>query len=480
MARVLIFIMIAFFASSENGEAHPMGNFSINHYSGIEIEPGKIRVHYILDLAEIPAFQEIQEIDTDRDGLVSSAESEAYLSKKIPILTGGLVLKVGENLLSLLPLSHELTFPPGAGGLPTLRLSILYQAESPFLKMARDETQPVEVFFRDNNYPNRLGWKEIAASGSAGIGLIGSPLPTVGGELRSYPEGAIKSPPEVLEARFGFKLGPVEDKPSGPKGLSTGGQGILRNDRFTALMTDGAPKGPMILLSLLIAFGLGTFHALSPGHGKTIVAAYLVGSRGTGWSAVLLGGVVTLSHTVGVFILGLATLYLSKFIVPERLYPWLGLLSGIAILIIGLSLFLKRWRSMRTGSGHDHDHSHSHPHHRDADHHSHSDGHLHEKKSFSGLLGLGVTGGIIPCPSALVVLLSAIAFHQVGLGLLLIVAFSAGLASTLVGIGLLMVYLGGMMNRLERFSGLSRILPIMSAGVVAILGGVIAWSAWVQ
>ena len=231
----------------------------------------------------------------------------------------------------------------------------------------------------------------------------------------------------------------------------------------------------MVLFSLLIAFGLGILHALTPGHGKTVVAAYLVGSRGTAGHAVLLGLIVTVSHTIGVFLLGAAILYLSKFFVPDRIYPWLGLLSGLTILIIGFSLFRQRWQSLKHAERPDRQHpthhdDHAHPH----DHSCHN----HSERSFPGLLGLGVTGGIIPCPSALVVLLSAIALHQVGFGLLLIIAFSSGLAAALVGIGLVMVYLGGMMNRLENYKSLNRILPVVSSGAVAMLGGVIAFGSW--
>lgn len=474
----LFFLLIFFSLLIPDGEAraHPMGNFSINHYSGIEVTPKEIRVRYILDLAEIPAFQEIQEIDADRNGALSPSERERYLSNKIRALAARLVLKVGGAEKTLIPVSHQLDFPPGAGGLPTMRLSILFKADDPFPEEASGQADAAALFYRDDNYPGRAGWKEMAAAGD-GVVLIGSPLPAAGGELRAYPESS-QSPPQIVEVRFlVMPEGTAHSAPPGPDRSGAGGKSFFRNDRFTALMA-GTPSSTWVGgLSLLIAFGLGTLHALSPGHGKTVVAAYLVGSRGTAWHALFLGIVVTFTHTIGVFFLGMATLYLSSYFLPERLYPWLGLFSGLTILTIGLSLFMQRWQLLR---GHplsgDEPHTHPHP-------HPHPHSHLPPppaKGSFSHLLGLGITGGIIPCPSALVVLLSAIAFHQIVFGLLLIVAFSAGLAAMLVGIGILMVYLGSVLSGLEHFRSVSRLLPTLSAAGVAMLGGIIAFSAWIQ
>ncbi|MBI3990113.1 MAG: high frequency lysogenization protein HflD [candidate division NC10 bacterium] len=256
----------------------------------------------------------------------------------------------------------------------------------------------------------------------------------------------------------------------------------------------------VILLSLLLAFSLGAFHALEPGHGKTVVAAYLVGSRGTAGHALLLGLIVTATHTAGVYLLGLVTLSLSKYVFPERLYPWLGFLSGIAIVGMGLMIFSRHYRRLSSGRAepltahhHPHDHAHPHPHghshpeqgqgplyhhHDDADH-RHGHPYPHEDRgpgtvAYQELLTLGITGGIVPCPAALVVLLSAISLGRIGFGLLLIVAFSAGLALVLMGIGLLMVYARRFM---ARFSGEGRLLhrlPLVSSLAIALLGVVIA------
>jgi ABC-type nickel/cobalt efflux system permease component RcnA len=258
-----------------------------------------------------------------------------------------------------------------------------------------------------------------------------------------------------------------------------------------------------VFFAALVAATLGAFHALEPGHGKTVVAAYLVGSRGTARHAMLLGLIVTASHTAGVYLLGAVTLYASRYVMPERLYPWLGALSGLTIAGLGFRLFLKRYAGEHHGHAHGlaHEHSHSHdsvthehPHHPGAHDHSHPSqaarGHRHHGHSHhhhvpaSGtvslreLLALGVTGGIVPCPAALVVLLSAVALRRVGFGLFLIVAFSVGLAAVLIAIGLLMVYAHRLMARVEDYGPLlTRWLPLTSSATITLLGVAIAAQA---
>jgi ABC-type nickel/cobalt efflux system permease component RcnA len=234
----------------------------------------------------------------------------------------------------------------------------------------------------------------------------------------------------------------------------------------------------------------GAGHALTPGHGKTVVGAYLVGSRGTAAHAASLGLTVTATHTAGVFALGLLTLFASRVLLAERLYPWLGAGSGLLVALVGLHLCVRRLRTAHLGaaaSAHDHTHHHGLPldhghHHADeqvrghADHHDHA-GHSHLPPGADGtavtwrsLLALGVSGGLLPCPSALVVLLSAIALGRVGLGVLLVVAFSAGLAGALTGVGLLLVYAGRQLPSLPAGGRLTRLLPIASALLIALLG----------
>jgi ABC-type nickel/cobalt efflux system permease component RcnA len=261
-------------------------------------------------------------------------------------------------------------------------------------------------------------------------------------------------------------------------------------DAFTALIADGTLGPGMLLFALAVAASLGAFHALEPGHGKTVVAAYLVGSRGTAGHALFLGLVVTASHTVGVYLLGAVTLYASRHVVPERLYPWLGALSGILIVCLGVSLLYRRLagpgaargidHDHRDGHGHDHDHAHDHG-------HGHNHGHPHHHHvpdgpvSLRALVALGVSGGIVPCPAALVVLLSAVAMGRIGLGLLLIVAFSVGLAAVLIAIGLLVVSARRLASRFGRAGAegplVRRWLPLTSAAVITLSGVVITVQA---
>ena len=248
-------------------------------------------------------------------------------------------------------------------------------------------------------------------------------------------------------------------------------------DYLSRLLHQGEIGWGMLLAGLVVAFGLGAIHALSPGHGKTIVAAYLVGTRGTPKHAIFLGAMVTFTHTVSVFLLGLGTLFLSRFVLPEKIYPILGAISGIAIVWIGAALFWRRWRSLRHARAHHHhhhhDHPHPHPHHHDHDHdHEHSHSHVPEEVSLSGLIALGASGGLVPCPSALVLLLSSVALGRVGVGLTLLVAFSAGLAVVLSGIGLAVLYAKHLLpdtNAASKHAAF-RYLPVASAAVITVVG----------
>jgi ABC-type nickel/cobalt efflux system permease component RcnA len=258
----------------------------------------------------------------------------------------------------------------------------------------------------------------------------------------------------------------------------------MSRDSFTELLATRQLGLGIILIALAVAVGLGAFHALEPGHGKTLVAAYLVGSRGTAKHAFLLGLIVTAAHTAGVYLLGAVTLYASRYIVPEQLYPWLGVVSGVMIAALGLVLLVRRYLG-RDDVRHAHDHyaGHAHGaegHHHYAHRHDHEHYHHHQGRQVSlrELLTLGISGGIVPCPAALVVLLSAVSLQRIGFGLLLIVAFSLGLAAVLIAVGLLMVYARQFMSR---FHGEGRIvtrwLPLTSSAFIVLVGIGMTWQA---
>jgi ABC-type nickel/cobalt efflux system permease component RcnA len=516
-----------------------MGNFSISHYAAIEIEPSVVRLRYVVDLAEIPTFQALQEFPLPLEP--EHPAVEAYRARTAETLRDALALEVDGLRLTLQLESSDLAFPPGAGGLPTLRIGAVYRATPP-----PAEPAAVRVLtYRDANYSGRAGWKEIVARGALGVRLIESTVPErdQSRELTDYPTDPAESPPQLLDAQVVFASTPVPTTVAGvgpasparldrraapdragraelaapakavvptdpaepdrvarpaPHSLDRSESVRTPRDPFSALIAGQALGPGMLLFTLVVAASLGALHALEPGHGKTVVAAYLVGSRGTARHALLLGLVVTASHTVAVYLLGAVTLYASRHVVPERLYPWLGAASGILIAVLGASLL---WRRL-TGpaSGHDHTHAHGHGDQSvtEADHaeaharghthgHDHGHGHHHHHHvpdgpvSLRALVALGVSGGIVPCPAALVVLLSAVALGRIGLGFLLIVAFSVGLAAVLIAIGLVVVHARRLAARFDR-GGVDgplvrRWLPLTSAAVITVSGVVITVQA---
>jgi len=241
----------------------------------------------------------------------------------------------------------------------------------------------------------------------------------------------------------------------------------------------------VVALSMLAAFFWGAAHALTPGHGKAVVAAYLVGARGTARHAGILGLTVTLTHTAGVFVLGAVTLYLSRYILPEVLYPWLSVTSGLLVVLIGLVLLYRHLAKMPNDRKAGHTHvEHTHPH--DGEHsHAHSHGgHTHShlpadgsNVTWRGLMALGVSGGLVPCPAALVLLLGAISLDRLGFGMVLVLAFSAGLAVVLTGIGLLMIYSRKLFERFSFEARVPRLLPVVSASIITLAGVGIALGA---
>lgn len=269
--------------------------------------------------------------------------------------------------------------------------------------------------------------------------------------------------------------------------------GMPDEESLTGLLKAEKLTWPVVLAAFVGAAGWGAAHALTPGHGKAIVGAYLVGAHSTPWHAVFLGLTVTATHTLGIFALGLVTLFASEYLVAEDLYPWMGAVSGLLVAAIGLSLLIRRWKTWRTdeaGSGHHHDHhdhDHNH-HHRDHDHdHDHDHGHSHLPPGTDGaavtwrsLLGLGISGGLLPCPSALVLLLTAVSLNRTGLGLALVVAFSLGLAAVLTAVGLLFVKGGRLIERIPKAKAITRLVPVLSSGAIAIIGALITWQSLAQ
>ncbi|MDQ6712783.1 MAG: hypothetical protein M3Z28_06285 [Candidatus Dormibacteraeota bacterium] len=425
--------------------AHPLGNFTVNHYSRIHLAGNQVAVLYVLDLAEIPAFQERQRIDDDA----------GYLDRQIADLARGLSLQADGKPVALAVADHSVQFLPGQGGLQVMRLEIN-------LTSASFSGGGHQASYRDGNYAGRLGWKEIVVQAS-GEQLQGASVPSESAsqELRQYPQDRLTSPLNVTQASFRFIAGPTDaTRPVTALGTAAKSARFVQ-DRFAALIAPKDMSLPLLGFSLMLAIVLGGLHALTPGHGKAVMAGYLVGTQGGKRHALILGLTITITHTVGVFALGLVTLYAASFVTPERLYPWLTLFSGVMILVIGATLILTRTRAAVHGHGHGHGHQH---------------GPAKAGLSRRNIVILGITGGLIPCPTALVVLLSALSLHRVAFGMLLILAYSVGLAIVLSGIGIAMASGTAMVSRLRpAFSlhGIGRVaalIPVASAAVVAVAG----------
>jgi ABC-type nickel/cobalt efflux system permease component RcnA len=531
--RITLLLLICVLVFPSIVTAHPMGNFSVSHYSGLRIKRDAVELRYIIDMAEIPTFQEIQE--TGIVPKVGDASLEGYLSRKADLLGQGLILEVNGRRLQLHGGSKEIIFPAGAGGLPTMKFGIVYEA-----KLAADSSGGQYLLnYRDDNFASRAGWKEVIVVAEQGVKIINSSVPEVdrSSQLSNYPTDLLNSPPQVLEAhvtvvspavahrmtlisaitlavgnadvppvaqtetRQVHRQLAVQEYPGNADGHSLpagvrkpesttspdlnqananatvqlqGNRQMTPRNSFTELMATKQLGLGIILVALAVAAGLGAFHALEPGHGKTLVAAYLVGARGTMKHAFLLGLIVTAAHTAGVYLLGGITLYASQYIVPDRLYPWLGVVSGVMITVLGLALLLRRyqWRDKLNSEHHHHGHHHNHSH--PLDHHHHHDHHHHDHNrqvSLRELLTLGISGGIVPCPAALVVLLSAVSMQRIGFGLLLIVAFSVGLAAVLISIGMLMVYARQFMSRFRGNGQLvNHWLPLTSSAFILLFG----------
>jgi nickel/cobalt transporter (NicO) family protein len=463
--------------------AHPLGNFTVNQYTRLDVARSDVSVRYVLDMAEIPTFQRRQIVDANHDGRVSRAETALEAKRLVAIVAPHLRLLADGRPVRLVLETARAAFPHGQGGLSTTRVDARFRAAGIRL------TGAPQTFTLSNGYAtDRVGWRELLVARGDGVSVRSTDA-SVGDRtqaLTHYPTDLLHSPPDIRSETTVVALGtgglavqaiPARD-PSAPEQATSSAKS---DGGFVSLIES---DGQLTVLGALAALGLalvfGMFHALTPGHGKTMVAAYLAGTRGQARHALILGGTVTITHTAGVFALGIVTLSLSQFIVPDQLYPWLNLASGV--MVVGIGAFairdrLKRRLAVRArrtagiaahGHGHAHDHAHD---------HGHDHGHSHaapDELSMRSLIGLGISGGLLPCPSALVVLLSAIALHRLVFGLALIVAFSFGLASVISGIGLAVLYARRLFTRLPSDHGrIVQLLPVASAVIITTLGVVL-------
>ena len=475
--------------------AHPMGNFSVNRYSRLEVADDQVGLLYIIDMAEIPTHAERALMDSDGDGAISPQEQQRYLDQIAATLSAKLQLTLDGQAATLQPVSRELAFLVGQADLPTLRIELRYT-----VTLAAGQ-QLYSLDYADNNYAERLGWREVIVAPQAGVEVVEANVPQqdISNELRTYPVDLLQNPPTIQSAAIRWQIAPtaqaaanssVANVPAGVADVAS--RAGWSGDRFAQLVS--IPQlGPWaVLLALLASFGWGAVHSLAPGHGKTIVAAYLVGTRGTIGHAFFLGATTTITHTIGVFALGLATFAASQWILPERIYPWLSTISGILLVTIGLSIGWSRLRALWQGKsvlGHDHNqendeggalHSHGW-----GQPHSHLSPNINERSDSNpvtrrSLLAVGISGGLLPCPSALVVLLGAIALGRVGFGLLLITVFSLGLASVLTAIGIVLIYASKLFGRIPEGGRYTGYLAVASAAVITLVGVGITITALIE
>lgn len=511
--------------------AHPLGNFTINHYDGLVLHPDRIADTAVVDSAELPTLQERDSIDVDGNGTVTPHERSAFAANRCRLVAQQVHIEVNGIPLRWDVTRTSYTYRPGAAGLQISRLEC-------DLTTKVDLSNPAVVRLSDGYLSDRIGWREITASGK-GIALDHPSVAaqSISDELRSYPNDLLSSPLDQREVKLSVAPGQstgVAQLPTVPDvGFASRilGSGTNTLDRLVGSKL----TLPVGLLALLLSLVLGAAHAVLPGHGKTIMAAYMVGTRGTPRDALLIGVTVTLAHTTGVLVLGLLFSAGTSF-AGESLLAILGVVSGLLVAVIGVGLLRAALRGRgydalspqhshgddhghsHGGDGHSHGHGHGHDGHshdrgRDHSHDPHSDSHPHAYRDASGasvgvtvlrparedvdvsapghshgqphhdrgykrltLVGMGLAGGLVPSPSALVVLLGSIALGRTPFGIALVLGYGVGMAATLMAVGYFIARLPSRFGRLRALSHrpsmarLVQIGPVLTAGLVFVVG----------
>ena len=442
--------------------AHPLGNFSVNQSSAIVVATDNVRIDYVLDLAEIPTVE----------NRYTDADAECG---RVP---RAVVLRLDDNVIRLVVSSAKLAFPTGQAGLDTTRLECTLTAP-----VAVSGT--VHLEYANDRFTDRVGWREITVVGDGTTLTSVLPRTSITDQLRHYPKAMLGHPLDqraaTVDARQGGPRITSDSHTSSTRPQSRGVDGLTA--AFTRLVGRQDLGVGIGALAILIALVLGAIHAFAPGHGKTVMAAYLVGRHGSLKQASLVAVTVTATHTTGVLLLGVLVSS-SALIAPERLYPWLGAISGAMLVAVGGAMLrsARKRRAADRAHAHAHDHGHDHEHHRE---HEHDDGHSHggrwhthappARMDRTGLLAMGFVGGLLPSPSALVVLLGAIALGRAWFGVVLVVAYGAGMALTLTTVGLLLVRGREAISRkLPRLLALEAAMPALTGTVVLVVGTLLA------
>lgn len=430
--------------------AHPLGNFTINTSAALMVGADHVVVEYVVDMAEIPAFQERTRVDLDGDGALTEAEFVSYRDAACEEHRAGLRLQVDGSPAPLSVRSSDLSMPAGQAGLPTLRLTCVLATE-----IAPSATH--DLAFEDANHPDRLGWHEVTAVGDQAT-IVRSDVPSESrsDRLRSYPTDV--APSNVRSAVIVFRSG------GAPLGATSGAETpkLPSGGLLAGLASRPDLSAGLVAVMVAVAIGVGAVHALGPGHGKSLIGAYLIGGGGTLRQAIAVGTAVSVMHTASVLGLGLVVLSAERLFAPERVYPWLGFAAGLVALGLGAALLVSRIHELSERRRHGHDHPHP-----------------ERPLSRRGLIAIAFAGGLLPSPSALVVLLGSVSIGRTALGLVLIAAFSVGLAASLVAVGAVAIRARDLVS--GRFpAGLMRLTPIVSAGCIALIGMLLTARGLVQ
>ena len=448
--------------------AHPLGNFTVNHLTRLIVRDGRVHVRYVLDLAEIPSFAVFRAIDPQ--ARPADDRLARWASEKAREIQPSLALRIDETVRTPRLDRVAVTTRAGAAGLRTIYLRAEYA-----LQLVPGRHQ---IAFHDDTESGRIGWHDVV--------LADEREPT--DELRSYPPALLGSPRDrrarTFEVAASGAIGSGAE--SADAGVaSSAAASLARPDALATLLarTSGSPAA--IALAVLIAAALGALHALEPGHGKTLLAVTLVGARATPRQALILAGALTGAHTGGVFALGAIVLTAVHGVVPEAIYPSLTLASGLVVTLLAARTLARAiGAAIPRRQTHPHPHGHvSHHDHRRLSDEAHARLHAIPPAgplTFRGALLAAMSGNIAPCPAALVVLLAAIAQGRLAYGLLLIVAFGAGLAVVLTGLGLAVVRGAAWLARRPRFGSVTRFGPIVTGCVMAVIGAAIVTQGFAQ
>ncbi|MGH3795889.1 MAG: High-affinity nickel-transporter [Pseudonocardiaceae bacterium] len=472
-----------------SADAHPLGNFTINHYDGLRLFPDHIELHAVVDTAEIPTLQDKPATDTDGDGTISPGEADQHGRSECAALAVAVTATVNSRPVRWQIAHTAATYPPGQPPLATTRLTCTLFASA-------NLRTPATVEFTDSFRADRIGWREITAIGES-LRVVSSTAAgaSISDELRRYPNDLLSNPRDERSATV--HVAPGTGPVTGVVAPLTTRISWLDHALASATNTfndlaGGTRLTPLVgTAAALLALLLGASHAALPGHGKTVMAAYLAGRRGTRRDAALVGATVTLTHTAGVLILGLLITALSPF-APEAALRWLGILSGLLVALVGAGLLRSALRHQeetpthaisdpapvlagtRLRHGHTHGHTHTHGY-----THGHGHGWDGQQRPFgrAGLVGMGIAGGLVPSPTALLVLLGAIGLGRSWFGIALVLCYGLGMATTLTLAGLLLVTLRDRITRStipeqwrDRGARISSALPALTAVLVLVVG----------